>query len=97
MRSEQLDRDIDSLASAVVSLNGTDVAAAACLVYLTETCLRHPGLVGHRNLEPLLNLQRQWLDAWLKTKNLCSSHVEAALQDIKRADQTARYLALIPA
>ena len=96
MQKQQLQSEINELAASVQSKNGEYATAAACLLYLTENCLKKRAETVNTDIQPLIELQREWMGLWLRGRSIPVSSVNEAIQDLRRAGITAHYIALIP-
>ena len=96
MQDQQIESEIHELAESFRSKNGEYVTAAACLLYLTKNGLTNRARINKTDVQPLIELQREWMHLWLVGQSIPISSVNAAIQDLRRAGATAHYIALIP-
>ena len=80
---------IDRSARAILSRYGSETAAAACLMHLTDALMRRVAATHDAEVEPPLDLQQQCVRAWCLANGVDYSKVAEALAGLRNADPPA--------
>ena len=93
---DTLNNEIGRLADSLNLHHGGSTAAVATLLYVTDCLLSHYGRAHGADLTPLLTVQRRCADAYLISQGQSPAVVDAALNDLQRANGAVAYLASLP-
>ena len=94
---DTINDEIGRLADSLSLRHGCSTAAVATLLYVTSCVFSHYGEAHGVDLASLLAVQRRCVDAFLLSEGVGQGAADAALLDLRRANDTVAYLSSIPA
>lgn len=90
------DSEVHQLATGLTTKYGAQASKIAVLAHLTRTLFSSVEFHHDTSLQPLLDLQRECLLAWLEKNKVPLTDVLAAAQGLKDAGVTLYWLSTLP-
>lgn len=96
--TDEIENEVQRLASRITDQSGTDAAKIACLLHITRTYFSHLSNCLPHSSGPvkLMVLQERCLQLFAEEHDIDWHAVDAAATAIEQAGQTAAYLASLP-